>query len=270
MVASELPEKPLMEHVYDLLDTVRKILAINITSIVLLLVLPTPHLLPEKYAPLTFYIMEYMRKVVLLYEENIVLKPIAKVFGVNSSRVILISHGWFDSLTAAVITSAMVTIIALAPVSLYFLYKFVEPGLYPHERRIIRKYLIVIAVLFTAGALYGFYVVVPLTFMIALWIADLSGAAPLFSIQDFYQNILLGSLAIGVFFTFPLLVLALGKIGVVTYATLRNNWRYVLFLTLALLAILTPDPTPTSALALGLPFVGLYFLSMWLLRKTNK
>jgi len=267
---SELPEKPLMDHVYDLLETIRKILLTIVAFMLALLLLPTPHLLPERYVPLTFYLMDQIRGIVLTYEGNFVLQPLAKTLGVNSSSVILISHGWFDSLTAAVITSALVGIVVLSPVVAYFIYRFIEPGLYPHEKRVVKRYLVAVLLLFVSGVVYGLYVVMPLTFLIALWLAQLGGAAPLFSIQDFYQNVFLGSVAVGVFFMFPIIVLTLSKIGVIDYETLRSNWRYVFFLTVALLVVLTPDPTPTSALALGLPFLGLYFLSMWLIKEKRE
>lgn len=265
---SDLPEKPLLEHVYDLLETIRKILIIWVSIILLLLILPAPHLVP-RYTPLTFYLMNVTRKVMLSFEEHPVLYPLSSTLKVNSSNVVLISHGWFDSLTSAIIMSGLVTIVVSSPVTLYFIYKFIEPGLYPHEKKVLRKYLSLAVILFITGVVYGFLIVLPLTFLVALWIAQLGGAAPLFSILDFYQNILIGSLAIGVFFMFPLLILALGKVGIVSYDTLQKNWRFVLFLTIAVLVAVTPDPTPTSALALGLPFLGLYFFSMWLLKKNK-
>lgn len=55
--------------------------------------------------------------------------------------------------------------------------------------------------------------------------------------------------------------------GIVSYETLNKNWRYIVFTGYAFLALVTPDPTPLSDLALGIPFVGLYFLSIRLVNR---
>ncbi|MEZ0346642.1 MAG: twin-arginine translocase subunit TatC [Infirmifilum sp.] len=265
---TETREKPLMEHAYELLETIRKILILWVSIILFLLVFPTPHLLPE-YIPVTFYLMNITKQFMFSYEKHPILSSLYNALRVNSSNIMLISHGWFDSLTAALIMAALTAIVFSMPITLYLVYKFLEPGLHPHEKRNVKKLFASIAILFMLGFAYGFLIVLPLTFLVALWITQLVGAAPLFSIKDFYQNVFIGSLAVGVFFMMPLAVLTLGKIGMLTYEMLRKNWQYVFFFTLAFLVVITPDPTPTSAIALGVPFLGLYFLSMWLLKKSK-
>ncbi|MEM4886315.1 MAG: twin-arginine translocase subunit TatC, partial [Thermofilum sp.] len=95
-------------------------------------------------------------------------------------------------------------------------------------------------------------------------------AALLFSIQEFYQNLFLGVLSTGVFFMFPLAVLTLHKIGLVSSETLSKQWRYVVFAIFAILAFITPDPTLVTDLVLGVPFMALYFLSIWLVKRSEK
>ncbi|MCC5998463.1 MAG: twin-arginine translocase subunit TatC, partial [Thermofilum sp.] len=149
-------------------------------------------------------------------------------------------------------------------------YRFVEPGLYSHEKRIVKRYMVFALALFVSGVIYGYTVVMPIIFSVAVWLATLGGASLFFSIQEFYENILLGSLSTGVFFMFPLVILILNKIGIVSYETLNKNWRYIVFIGYVFLALVTPDPTPFSDLALGIPFIGLYFLSMWLVKRSEK
>ncbi|MGC9106863.1 MAG: twin-arginine translocase subunit TatC [Infirmifilum sp.] len=266
---SELPEKPLLEHVYELLETMRKILIVWVGIIASLLVLPAPHLLPS-YTPLAFYFMNLTKRVMLSHDEHPITRQLSLTLGLNDSKVILISHGWFDSLMAAVIMSGLIAVTVSTPITLYYIYRFLEPGLYSHEKKIIKKYLFAVNFLFIMGVAYGFFIVTPLTFLVALWIAKLGGASPYFAIHDFYQNVFLGSVAIGIFFTFPLVILALNKVGLVNRETLEKNWRYVILLTLSILVVITPDPTPTSALAIGLPFIVLYLLSIRLIKKISQ
>lgn len=265
----ELPEKPLMEHVYDLLETLRRILIAVIAFMIVVLFAPTPWLLPG-YRPVAFYLMNLTNSYVLSFEKNLFARPLATLFGVNSERVILIAHGWFDSLNAAVLLTSLLAVAVLSPYIAYEVYRFMEPGLYPHEKRVVKRYVALGLGLFLAGLAYGYFVVMPIAFVVGVWLATLGGAATLFSIRDFYGNILLGCLATGVFFTFPIAVLTLSRIGVVSYETLSRHWRYVVFATFAVLVAATPDPTPFSAMALGAPFAALYFLSMWLVKKSER
>ncbi|WP_428287772.1 twin-arginine translocase subunit TatC [Infirmifilum sp.] len=266
----ELPEKPLLEHVYDLLETIRRILILHVAFILLLLLAPAPNELPRSYYPILFYAMNITKTYMLDFQNNLFAYPFAKLFGVTGSSVVLIAHGWFDSLTASLYLAALITIAFLAPVTVYYLYKFIEPGLYSHEKRIVKKYIYISLGLFLSGVIYGFFVVMPIVFATAVWIATLGGASLFFSIEEFYNDIFIGSLATGVFFMFPLALLTLHKIGIVNYETLNKNWRIIVFAGYTFLALLTPDPTPFSDLALGIPFVGLYFLSMWLIKRAEE
>lgn len=269
-VEEKLPEKPLLEHVYDLLETLRKILIAHLAALLVLLVAPAPNELPRSYDPILFYMMNLTNRYMLDFSSNPFAGPLARVFGVDRASVKLIAHGWFDGLTAALTLAALLIIVFLSPLTAYLVYKFVEPGLYSHEKSVLRRYMVFALSLFVCGTAYGFFVLMPLVFAVAVFLARLGGAELLFSIQDFYANILIGSLATGVFFMFPLAILALSKMGLITYEMLSKNWRYVTFVTFAILVVVTPDPTPTSALALGVPFTLLYALSMWLVKRSEK
>jgi sec-independent protein translocase protein TatC len=269
-MSEELPEKPLLDHVMDFLEMVRRILIYIVAFLILLVFLPAPWMLPNSYDPLIFAAMNITNHYMLDFQHNIFSRPFAILFGVNGSRVVLISHGWFDSLTAAILLAVLFAVTVLSPVIAWEVYRFVEPGLYSHEKRIVKRYMVFALALFVSGVIYGYTVVMPIIFSVAVWLATLGGASLFFSIQEFYENILLGSLSTGVFFMFPLVILILNKMGIVSYETLNKNWRYIVFIGYVFLALVTPDPTPFSDLALGIPFVGLYFLSMWLVKRSEK
>jgi len=266
----QLPEKPLLEHVYELLETLRKILVLHVAFILALLMAPAPNELPRSYDPILFYAMNLTKGYMLDFEHNIFAYPFAKLFGVSGAKVTLIAHGWFDSLTAAIYLAALITIAVLSPVTTVLVYRYVEPGLYSHERRIVKKYMYMALGLFLSGVVYGYFVVMPIIFATAVWLSTLGGASLFFSIEEFYNDIFIGSIATGVFFMFPLAILTLHKIGVVNYETLNKNWRYIVFAGYTILALITPDPTPFSDLAMGIPFVALYFLSMWLVKRSEQ
>ncbi len=263
-------EKPLSEHVIELLETVRKILIYNIAFILLLFMVPSSPNFLKGYTPLIFSLMQRVQSDMLSFRENPVAAPIARVLGVNGSEVMLIANGWFDSLVGALYLAALIAIVAMGPVTVYLVYRYVEPGLYEHEKRAVKKYLAVIFFLFTTGVVYAYYVIMPIMFAVAVWLTVIGGARPIFSIQDFYDTILVGCVSTGVMFMLPLFILLIAKLGFIDSETLKRNWRMVTFAIFAVTAILTPDPTPVSMLALSVPFVALYTASVWLVERVEK
>jgi len=263
-------EKPITEHVIELLETLRKIIIYNIAFILLLFLLPSSPNISNGYVPLIFTLMQRVKNDMLEFRANPVAAPIAGVLGVNGSEVILIANGWFDSLIGALYLAALLAVIVMGPVTIYLVYRYVEPGLYEHEKRAVKKYLAAIFGLFTAGIVYAYYIIMPIMFAVAVWLTVIGGAKPIFSIQDFYNTILIGCLSTGVMFMLPLFLLLLARLGFITSETLRKNWRIVTFATFAVTAIITPDPTPISMMALSIPFVALYTLSLYLVEKAEK
>lgn len=269
MSAEELPEKPLLEHVYDLLETLRRMLIYSLVFILALYVVPSPLQLPG-YSPLIFDLMAKTNEYMLDFNTSVFARPFITVFGLSGKQAVLISHGWFDALTASLLLAGLLAVVVLSPLHAYLIYRFVEPALYPHEKKVVRKYMIFSLALFLLGSIYGYFVVMPIVFAVGAGLATLGGAALLFSIQEFYQNLFLGVLSTGVFFMFPLAVLTLHKIGLVSSETLSKQWRYVVFAIFATLAFITPDPTLVTDLVLGVPFMALYFLSIWLVKRSEK
>lgn len=269
MSAESLPEKPFLEHVYDLLETLRKMLIYSLAFILALYVAPSPLQLPG-YSPLIFDLMARTNTYMLDFNTSAFARPFIILFGLSGKRAILISHGWFDGLTASLLLAGLLAVVALSPLHAYLIYRFVEPALYPHEKRVVKRYMVFSLVLFLLGSAYGYLVVMPIVFAVGAGLATLGGAELLFSIQEFYQNLFLGVISTGLFFMFPLAVLTLHKMGIASSETLRKHWRYVVFAVFATLAFITPDPTLVTDLVLGVPFVALYFLSIWLVKRSEK
>ncbi len=263
-------EKPLSEHVVELLETLRKILVYNVVFMLLLFMLPSSPDLARGYTPLIFSLMRRVQDDMLSFHANPVAAPIARVLGVNGSEVILIANGWFDSLVGAIYLAALIAVVVMGPVTVYLAYRYVEPGLYEHEKRAVKRYLAAIFGLFIAGVVYAYYVIMPIMFAVAVWLTVIGGAKPIFSIQDFYDTILVGCVSTGVMFMLPLFMLLLAKLGFISSDTLKRNWRLVTFATFAVTAAVTPDPTPVSMLALSVPFIALYTASVWLVERVEK
>ncbi len=266
----ENEEKPLYEHIEELLTRLRRILIASILFIIFLFISPS-NLSPEySYTPLIFGLMRKLQEYLLDFRGNSVVHPLAKLLNVSGTEVVLIAYGWFDTVIGGIYLASLLAILVIGPYAILEVYRFIEPGLYPHEKGVVRKYLAVIYLLFVLGVLYSLVVLLPIMFAVMVWLTRAGGAKPIFSIENFFYTILLGSVSTGIFFMFPLAILTLVKINLVSVESLQRNWKIVILATFVVTAAITPDPTPLSMLALSLPFTGLYTLTLIAARRMRK
>ena len=267
-------ERPLIEHVIELVERLRISLYALICSIVLVYILPSGVFRILKIdspaaQPLVFYLMNSIRNYMLDFSKPN-LTSLSRILGVKDKlNVKLIASGMFDSFIASFHVSLIVALFTAVPIVVYEMYKYVEPALYSHEKRVIKKYLVASYVLFGAGALYAYVFLLPLTFYIMAWLAVISGAEPVFTISSFFETVLVGIILTGIFFMFPLFFIGLVSIGLVKADVLRKKWRYVVLAMAIITAVITPDPTPITMTLLLFPFIVLYFMTIAVAEKVQ-
>ncbi|HEY6532892.1 MAG TPA: twin-arginine translocase subunit TatC, partial [Acidimicrobiales bacterium] len=113
--------------------------------------------------------------------------------------------------------------IAIAmPVILWQLWRFITPALYPHEKKYAIPFTVSALVLFVMGATLAYYILNPtLQFLIEIGGGDIE---PLYTASSYVNLIVFMMLAFGIGFEFPVLIVALQLIGVVTPRRLLSWW----------------------------------------------
>jgi sec-independent protein translocase protein TatC len=141
---------------------------------------------------------------------------------------------------------------------LYFwrIWAFVAPALYRHEKRVILPGALAAWGLFAAGFAMGLLLVMPMLVKFSLGFAR-EGLMPVIGIGNFISMAMTVSLAFGIMFELPLLLLILAAAGIVELATLRKQRPLVIVLILFLAALLTP-PDIVSQLMLAVPTYCLF------------
>ena len=157
------------------------------------------------------------------------------------------------------------TIVAL-PALLYFIARFVFPGLRRHERNLI---------LFTLGAgvflfLGGVWLCFSFTLRLALQAllalnAWMHVPVTILQADAYIAFVLKVLLAFGLAFQFPLVLLALGWLGIIRAETLRARRGVAIILIFVVAMFLTP-PDPLSQIVMAVPMCVLYELTIWLVR----
>jgi sec-independent protein translocase protein TatC len=155
---------------------------------------------------------------------------------------------------------AIITGVILAmPVILYQAWAFIAPGLTPSERRQIRPW-IPLALLFFALGVGVAWLVMPVAVGFLLSFTDDSLRADL-AAEPYFNFVASLLLAFGLAMQYPIVLLALARVGILSSAKLRAWRRYVLLLVFVVATALTP-PDAFSDIVLGVIMYGLYELTI--------
>jgi sec-independent protein translocase protein TatC len=150
----------------------------------------------------------------------------------------------------------MAAFLIALPFILYQLWRFVAPGLYAHEKRLVAPLIVASTVLFFCGMAFAYFVVFPVVFAFITASAP-AGVAVMTDIDKYLSFVLTMFMSFGVTFQVPVAVVLLVRMGIVSVAKLREIRPYVIVASFVVAAIFTP-PDVVSMLMLAVPLCLLY------------
>jgi sec-independent protein translocase protein TatC len=165
--------------------------------------------------------------------------------------------------------SIIVGIIVSVPVIFYHLWKFVVPGLFAKEVRLIVPVVVSSTFFFLVGAVFCFMMVLPVSikFLMAFGTDKLK---PMIQIKDYISFVSYMTLAFGAVFELPVISFFLGRIGIISARTFIKGRKYAIVIILILAAVITPTPDAFTQLMLAGPLYFLYEVSIIVLKMTAK
>lgn len=161
------------------------------------------------------------------------------------------------------VTMMAAFLIAL-PWMIYQCWAFIAPGLYAHEKRLIRPLLAAAVVLFFMGMAFAYFAVFPVVFGFLVGSAP-AGVAVMTDIAEYLDFVIGMFLAFGFAFEVPIAVILLALMGWVNLAQLKEARSYVIVGAFVLGAIFTP-PDIVSQCMLAIPLWLLYELGLLVVR----
>ncbi len=168
-----------------------------------------------------------------------------------------VTLGVAEPFTATISVAFYAGLLLALPIVLYQLFAFLLPAFTPRERTLAVPLMFLGPVLFIAGVLFAYFVV-------------LQRAVEFLQAKDYYRFSVMFMAAIGLMFQIPLVVLAITRLGIMTPQQLRKNRGYVLLGVAVLAAVATPTPDPVTMLLSMAPLVVLFELSILLAAWLNR
>jgi len=173
---------------------------------------------------------------------------------------------YFFSITEAFMARVKVSIacgIALSlPVILFQIWRFVAPALKSQEKHYTYPAIFSSLLLFAGGVWFAYALILPVgvKFLLAFGSGSLQG---LLGVSSYLTFILFFLLSFGIVFQLPVVIFFLAKIGLVSPSTLRKRRREAVVIIFIVAAVITPSVDMFSMLAMGLPLVVLFEISIW-------
>lgn len=165
-----------------------------------------------------------------------------------------------DNFSVVVSLSGYGGLILALPVVMYQLGKFVLPGLYPSERKVLLPFFAISVLLLALGMVAG-YLLMPKALEVLTGFGS-DKFIELFSPKSYTSFFVKTLLAFGIAAELPLVLVFLQLVGVVKTETLKKNRRIAIVAVVILAAIVTPTGDPFMLSVLAIPMYLFYEMSL--------
>src|SRR3954470_6123785 len=174
-----------------------------------------------------------------------------------------------DAFVIQVKIALVIGIIIAMPILLYQLWAFIAPGLTPNERKVIRPWVPMALFFFALGVVIA-YVVLPYAVAFLFSFTDDTTLLARPAAGQYFDFVTTMFLAFGLVLEFPILLVGLSTVGIVTSDRLRSSRRMVILGIAIFAAVVTPGGDLVSPFVLGGTMYLLYELTILYIRRSGK
>lgn len=179
-------------------------------------------------------------------------------------QVLSYQEGFYAYMKLCFITSVFLAY----PFVIYQIWQFVSVGLYKKEQRYVLLFLPVSYVAFVVGGLFGYFLLIPFGLQFLIGILG-PGIQPIITMKDYVSFVFMLTVALGLVFQLPLIMLLLSKIRFITPDKFISWRKYAVLVIFIIAAVVTP-PDPFTQTMTAVPMIVLYELGILIARPTKK
>ena len=164
--------------------------------------------------------------------------------------------------------SVIIGIILAMPVILWHVWRFVAPGLTPTERRVVLPWIPATLLFFTIGVAIAYFILpFAAQFLLSFQTTEL---VPMLAARPYFDFVSTLFLAFGILMEFPVLLVGLSRVGIVTSQRLTRSRRFVLLGIAVFSTVATPGGDLVSPTVLGVTLYVLFELTILVIRRSGR
>ncbi len=201
-------------------------------------------------AVFTIVLLPFSDSIIAFFREDL-LPPGTKVIALNPTEYL------YMRIQVSMVGGVLVAL----PLIIYELFAFMEPGLFPSERKFFIRVVPGSAILLFLGAFFSYFAVIP--FFVSRVLAYTGAVAtPMLTLTKFISFVSSMLLVFGIIFQMPLVISFLVMANLVTLKDLREKRKFAYAILLFGGVIFTPDPVPITPFLVAAMLVVIYEISI--------
>lgn len=150
------------------------------------------------------------------------------------------------------------------PFMVYCIARYISPGLKIEEKRMITPGCVAVLALFFIGASFSYFFVIPASLSVAISLNKTFGFQLIWSATHYYGMVVWMTLGIGLCFEFPLALLLLMYLNIVSSSKFKKIRRHMIVAVLIVAALITPSGDPYSLAILAIPLYAMYEIAVYI------
>ncbi len=173
-----------------------------------------------------------------------------------------------DGLGNRLTVSGYIGLFGSSPVWLWEVWRFITPGLKEKEKRYAIPFVLSSVFLFIGGGVVA-VVTLPKGLEFLVNVAG-KNQDPFWTLDKFVSLLTLMVLAFGFSFLFPVVLVFLELVNLVTPKQLLARWRYAIVIIFVIAAVITPSQDPFTLFAMAIPMILFYYIAILIGRLLKK
>ncbi|HMP77446.1 MAG TPA: twin-arginine translocase subunit TatC [Kiritimatiellia bacterium] len=155
-------------------------------------------------------------------------------------------------------------VVLAAPFLVIFIGAYLVPALTASERRAVSGVGVLSVILFVAGVAMGYFFTLPFALRAMFLMHGWLGVVAEWTLTSYVLFATQLLVAFGLAFELPVVILVLGRLGIISSTWLRTYRRHAIIVILLLATVLTP-PDVFSQLLMAIPLAALYEACVWII-----